>query len=138
MALIEIDRDPSPRTLLLFGPLLALFAGLVGVLLRWRFDLPAAATAVWIAGGGLASLALFVPLLRRPLYLGWVFAAFPVGWVLSHVVLALLYYAVLTPIGLVMRLGGRDVLRRRFDRDADSYWIEYRSRSDTKRYFRQF
>ena len=48
------------------------------------------------------------------------------------------YYLVLTPIGLIRRISGRDPLHRRFDRDADSYWIARKPASDTKRYFRQY
>ncbi len=139
MAVLEINRDPSPKTLLSFGALLALFCGLVGALLYWRFDLPQAARIVWIAGLGLAVLYYAVPPLRRPIYLGWIYAAFPIGWLLSHLLLAVIYYLVLTPIALVMRLlVGRDALHRRFDSDAGSYWVEYRSSRDPKRYFRQF
>jgi len=139
MGVIEIDRNPSPRTLRFFGLLFAVFCGLVGALLRWRFDLGTAATVVWIAGAGVAALYYLVPPLRRPLYLGWIHAAFPIGWLLSHLLLALVYYGVLTPIGLVMRLFRRDPLHRRFDPEAESYWVEYRASADpTRRYFRQF
>ena len=138
MAVIEINRDPSPKTLLWFGALLALFCGLVGALLTWRFDLHRAATIVWSVGLGLAIVYYAIPPLRRPLYLGWIYAFFPLGWLLSHLLLGVIYYLILTPIGLVMRLFGRDTLRRRLDPDAESYWIEYGARKDPKRYFRQF
>ena len=138
MAVIEINRDPSPRSLLWFGVLLALFGGLVGAVLWWRFDLHQAARIVWIVAVGLAVVYYAVPPLRRPLYLGWIYAFFPLGWVLSHALLGAIYYLVLTPIGLVMRLFGRDSLRRRRDPDAETYWIEYGPPKDPKRYFRQF
>jgi hypothetical protein len=67
-------------------------------------------------------------------YLAW-----PIGFVVSHVVLALVYYLVLTPIGLAMRVFGYDPMRREFDRSAESYWIA-RDTAEIKaeRYFRQF
>ena len=43
-----------------------------------------------------------------------------------------------TPIGLAMRLVGRDPLRRRFDRQASTYWIKRPEQDETGRYFRQF
>lgn len=138
MAIIDINRDPSRKTMLWFGALLALFCGLVGALLHWRFDLPRAARVVWTAGAGLAALYYAAPPLRRPIYLGWIYAFFPLGWVLSHILLGTIYYLVLTPIGLIMRLFGRDPLRRRFEPDAETYWIEYAAGQDPKRYFRQF
>lgn len=138
MAMIEIDRNPSPRTLLLFGFLLAAFAGLVGWLLAWRFDAPEAARWVWIVGGALGLLCVALPPIRRPLYLAWSYAFYPIGWVLSHVLLAAIWYLVLTPIGLLLRLFGRDPLGRRRDPQARTHWVPYRSRSDADRYFRQF
>jgi hypothetical protein len=65
-------------------------------------------------------------------------AALPIGWTISHLVLGAVYYLVLTPIGLVMRLLGRDPMQRRFDRSAKSYWIERTPRTDPSRHFRQF
>jgi hypothetical protein len=38
--------------------------------------------------------------------------------------MGLVFYAVVTPMGVAMRLAGRDPMRRRFDRAADSYWID--------------
>ena len=79
-----------------------------------------------------------VPVVRRPLYLGWMYATLPIGWVVTHVMLGLIYYLMFTPIGLIMRLGGRDLMQRRFDREASSYWIEHRPDDRPERYFRQF
>jgi len=56
----------------------------------------------------------------------------------SHLVMAIIFYGVLTPIGLAMRLGGRDPLHRKFDRAAGSYWVDRRRPADVKRYFKQF
>ena len=50
-------------------------------------------------------------------------AAFPIGWVVSHALMAAIYYLVITPMAVAMRLLGRDPLDRRFDRDATTYWV---------------
>jgi len=78
------------------------------------------------------------PALRRPIYLGWMYASYPIGWAVSHVLLAIIYFVVLTPVGLVVRVCGHDPMQRRFDRQAASYWIERQPGGDVKRYFRQF
>ena len=59
-----------------------------------------------------------IPNVRRLLYLGWMRVFYPIGWVVSHLLLAIVYYLVLTPIGLVMRLFGGDPMHRGFDRSA--------------------
>jgi len=81
----------------------------------------------------------FSPRFLRLVFVGMSYAAFPVGFVVSHVVLAVVFYGVLTPIGLIMRIFGYDSMKRRFDADTDSYWVE-RDPSGTEptRYFRQF
>ena len=75
----------------------------------------------------------------RMVFLGMSYLAWPIGFVVSHIILAAVYYLVLTPVGLVMRLVGYDPMKRRFDRDGSSYWIARDpSGVDSKRYFRQF
>lgn len=139
MGVIQINRNPSRRQLNQFGFVWLGFMSLFAVVawLKWS------STAV---SGALAAAAVVVPVVgwmapavMRLVYLGLSYAAFPVGWVVSHVVLALVYFAVLTPIGLVMRLGGHDPMRRRFDRGAATYWIERpETAGEPRRYFRQF
>ena len=62
----------------------------------------------------------------------------PIGWTISHAVLALLYYLLFTPIGLIIRLFGRDPMQRRLDRSAATYWVPHNQDRDAGRYFRQF
>ena len=137
MPVIEINRNPSRRDLRIFGALLLVFAGVVGALLHWRWHAPGAARAVWIAGAVLVGLYFGVPPLRRPIYLGWIYVTFPIGFVLSHVILGLVYYGVFTPMGLIMRLVGHDPMRRKMDRAAKSYWVAHDPHRSMERYFRQ-
>jgi hypothetical protein len=122
---------------------------LLGVLLPGLFGASSAATAAvggwsvaWIlwAVGAVGALGIWaVPALGRRIYVGWMLAAAPIGWTISHLVLSIVYYGVLTPIGLLMRLFGRDPMQRRMDRSGSgSYWIERSKKSESWRYFRQF
>jgi hypothetical protein len=72
------------------------------------------------------------------MYLGWMRLFFPLGWTISHAVLLVLYFVVVTPIGLVMRVIRYDPMARRLDPDAPSYWVEHRTGGDSARYLRQF
>ncbi len=137
MAIIEINKNPSRRDLNVFGLLFLLFAGVIGAGLYFRSGAHEAARAVWIAGALLTLLYFAIPPLRRPFYLGWLYVTFPIGFVLSHVILGAVFYLVFTPAGLVMRLLGKDPLHRRFDGAAATYWVEHDPHSDPKRYFRQ-
>jgi hypothetical protein len=126
------------RTRQLAGALLPLLFGATGA--AASSGLPARSVLFPLAaigvGGALAIWA--APGIGKRIWVGWMTAAAPIGWSLSHVVLAAVYYLVLTPIGLVMRAAGRDPLARRFDRAAASYWIKRDPQVSTERYFRQF
>lgn len=87
-------------------------------------------------GGALSILA--APALGARVWRLWMRAGAPVGWTVSRLVLGLVYYGVVTPIGFVMHLVGYDPLRRRFDRAVSSYWIARPRREGTERYFRQY
>jgi hypothetical protein len=76
--------------------------------------------------------------LTKVLYIVLIVVTLPIGWVVSHVALAILYYLVLTPTGLVRRLMRRDSLKRRFDDKATTYWIPHTHPDDPKRYLDQY
>ncbi len=65
--------------------------------------------------------------------------AFPIGWLVSQVVMVGMYYGVLTPLGLALRATGRDPLAlKRSDPPRDSYWESKPTPEDPRRYFRQY
>ena len=63
---------------------------------------------------------------------------YPIGFVISIAIFASVYYLVVTPIGLVFKLIGRDAMNRTFDPSAETYWVPRRPPANMKRYFRQF
>jgi|JI8StandDraft_1071087.scaffolds.fasta_scaffold384955_2 ABC-type uncharacterized transport system permease subunit len=137
MAMLEINKNPSARELNWFGLLLIIFAAGVGSWLYFRGS-PFAGQLVWGVGGGLAAVFFAVPPARRYIYLGWLYAAYPIGYVVSHVIMGVIYFGVVTPVGLIMRALGHDPMTRSFDKQAKTYWIEHRTDRDPKRYFKQF
>jgi hypothetical protein len=138
VALLEINRNPSRRDLAWFGAVLLLFFVVVGGIIGRALHSDVARNALWGAGSGLALVYYLVPPLRRPVFVGWMYAAYPIGFVVSHVLLGLVYFGVVTPIGLLMRAVGHDPMARRFDRSAPTYWIARERAADVTRYFRQF
>ena len=138
MAVLEINRHPSAGELRWFGVLLAVFVALAGGLVYWRLEAPATARMIWTGGAALTAIYAAAPPLRRWILLGWLYAVFPIGWTLSHLVLAATYYLVVTPIGMLLRLVDGDPLDRGPDRSAASYWTARRPVRDVRRYFRQF
>jgi hypothetical protein len=138
MSLVEINKNPSERELKWFGLVLVAFCGLVSGLVYARFRWPVAS---WIPLGAaivVASVYYLVPAVRRPIYLGWMYAFLPVGIVVSFALLAAIYFLVFTPIGLLMRLVGRERVPREFDRQAPTYWVKRPPARPPESYFRQF
>ena len=138
MSHFQVNRNPTPRDLRWFGLLLPIFVAAVGAIARWQFGAPTVALGIWSAGGALVVLYWGAPPLRRPVLVGWMYAALPIGWTVSHLMMGVVYFAVVTPIGLLSRLVRGDTLHRRPNRTARSYWIERPRRSGTRRYLRQF
>jgi len=138
MSLLSIDRHPPARQLRAFGMLLAIFVPLLGALVWWRAGRLEAGTTIWIAGGVLTAIYWLAPALRRPIYVGWMYAAFPIGWTVSHLLMAVIFYGVITPIGWLLRASGRELLPRAFDRRAPTYWAPRARPGDISRYFRQY
>ncbi len=90
-------------------------------------------------GVALVVLGLLLPKTLKQVYIGWMSAAIVLGFLVSNVVLALFFFLVMTPIGLIARLAGKDFLGLKIRRDVPSYWIRRqptaRAKSDYERQF---
>lgn len=138
MAVIEINWKPSHRDLRLFAVVQLVAMTVAAWLLHRKSGWNAMAVALLVASLVTMLVGIVTPPLMRPLFLAWMIAAFPIGWVMSHVALAVVYFGVVTPIAFALRLAGRDTLQRRPRSDAVTYWIPRSPRSEAGRYFRQF
>jgi hypothetical protein len=137
MAIFQINKNPSRRDLLIFSAILPVFFALVGAF-RWHAGSIEVAKLLWSVGMAVSALALFVPTARRRIYVGWMYATFPIAWTVSHIILGAMYFLVATPVALLLRLFGRDPMQRKFDKAAQSYWVLRQPNQDSARYFRQF
>ncbi len=91
--------------------------------------------------GGLAVcglLGLCLPSKILGIYRTWMFIVTPIGWLISHLVMAAIYFLLITPIGLLRRLFGADTLNIRDQTHRDSFWLPVRQDDDPKRSFRQY
>jgi hypothetical protein len=129
LSLIEINKNPSRRDLFWFGAVVAALCGVIGAIFHWKLGAPSAARGFWIAGAAILVVYYAVPPLRRPMYVGWMVLCWPLGWVMSHVILGIAYFLVITPVGLIMRAFGNDPMRRKFDRSATTYWTPHEERA---------
>jgi hypothetical protein len=139
VVLIQVNWEPSRRELRQFaGIWFPPFFALVGALI-WNFSGSlTAALVIWSAALAVSVVGVWRPEKMRPIFVGWMVAAFPIGWMITHLLLGVVFYLVMTPIGLVMRLLRRDPMARRFDKSTATYWSPHNPGGDTARYFRQF
>lgn len=136
--MIDINLHPTDR-------MLRQFAG------AWLLVLGALAAHQWLMRGNpraaavllVAALAAGVAGLVRPRAVRWLFlaatiAAFPIGWVVSQVMLVVLFMVVMTPVALLFKVRGRDRLARRRRHEQTSYWKPKAATADMRRYLRQY
>jgi hypothetical protein len=112
------DVKQARKTVVIVGAALIAFGGI-------SFARHHLLRAEILAGGGalLLVLALIAPRATAPLHNAWMEFAAVLGWINSRLLLSLMYYGVMTPLGLVLRVVvGRDPMNRR-RRPAESYWI---------------
>jgi len=138
MALISIDPYPARPVPAWFGVTLPVFFALIGGVVRLATGEWTAPLLVWTFGAASTLIYYTLRPLRRPLDLAWMYLLFPIGWAMSYLVSGLMYYLVITPIGLLMRALGRDLMQRRFEPDATSYWVPHRAAQGLSQYFHQF
>ena len=67
-------------------------------------------------------LGLMLPGILKPLQKIWMGFSVIVGFFMSRLILCILFYVAITPIGLIMRLFGKDLLEQKIDKARDSYW----------------
>jgi hypothetical protein len=145
--LVTLNFNPDAQTLRQFG-FIALFAFGLLALAAWTesfmfsFGLGSARQIVSAILGGLAALCLIFSLVmpsgNRPIYVGLSVITYPIGFVMSYVVLGLLFFGIIGPMALVLRLVGKDPMARRYDPSAPSYWTRARRARSNQAYLRQF
>jgi hypothetical protein len=135
MPLVELKKDATLGELRTFG---CVWAPLTFVLLAWArggetgWELAVAAVAAFMA------IAWVKPRWLKPVYLAWRGLAFPLAWLTAHMVLAAVFFLLITPIGWILRAVGYDPLARQFDREAQSYWTPRPPDNDPQRSFRPY
>lgn len=124
-----------------FGLSVGIVLGLLGWLFWWREkDFYSYFLFVSLI---LISLGLIAPAALKPFQKAWMRVAVIMGWFMTRLILSVLFYAVITPIGLIAKVSGKEFLDEKFDKhknkNISSYWIHRRETTfDKSRYEKQF
>ena len=133
----QIATNRNKKEFRKFGITIGVFLILVGlVLFLRRSDY---AMTVGIIGTAFCAIGLILPVLLRPFYIIWMSLASVLGFIMTRVILSLVFYLIFTPVGLVLRLLRKDLLNRKIEPDKQSYWElrpeeEYDPKSSEKQY----
>ena len=146
--MIDLNLDPDAKTLRHFGFIALVGFSAIAALVwfeklifagGWLGDARETVAYTLVAIGGFAALcSLVFPKANKFLFIGLSIVAFPIGFVLSYVIMGTLFFLIITPIGLVMRALGKNPLALDYAQDADSYWNECRPSRPSDSYFKQF
>ena len=114
----DLDRHGLRQFSFVTGGILA---GLFGVLFPWLFDLGWPRWP-WIVAGALITVGTIAPLALRPIYKGWMRFGLALSRFTTPIIMGLVFYLIITPIGLLRRLFAADSIAREFH-DDDSYRV---------------
>ena len=115
----ELDRKGLRHFGLTTG---AIVAGLFGLFFPWLLEIGIPLWP-WIVAGVLAVWALLFPATLKPVYRGWMKFGLLLSRITTPLILGIVFFLVILPIALIMRVFGHDPMARRIDKAAQTYRI---------------
>ncbi len=134
----DVTRAPSHRVVRQFAALCFLLLGLLGILQAARHGRPVLGAALILVGATCLLAGWWAPSVFRWVFTAAMLLAFPIGFVVAQVILALLFLLVFTPLGLLLRLRGRDAMMRARKPAGATYWEDRPPAPEAARYLRQY
>jgi hypothetical protein len=116
----ELDRKGLREFGLVTG---GIVGALFGLFFPWLLERPVPRWP-WVIFGALGLTALAAPLALRPVYKWWMKFGLLMSRITTPIIMGIVFYIVLTPMGLIMRLAGKDYMARRRDRNVASYRVK--------------
>lgn len=120
MSSISTNELPR-RTITSFAMVVSIALLVIAAYQWWRGGAPWVLITLVSIAAVLLLLAAVAPALLRPVYRGWMRVGETLGWINTRILLTLVFFLAVTPIGLLMRLFGRSPIAVR---RKDSYWVD--------------
>jgi multisubunit Na+/H+ antiporter MnhG subunit len=125
-----MQNDPQDKQLRSFGLILG---GIFGVIAVWPLIFHGAQARSWAT---VAAAVLIIPALIDPralywIHKGWMALGHVMGWINTRIILGLVFYLIVTPIGFIRHAMGKDSMGKEFAPDAGSYRVARKVRPAT-------
>jgi hypothetical protein len=88
--------------------------------------------------GGLVLFGAVVPILLKPVYILFLYLGELLGWVMTRVILSILFFVILTPVSWLSKLSGKRYFAMRPDTSKETYWLDVEESSDVDHYEKQY
>ena len=79
-----------------------------------------------------------LPFVLKPIYWIWMIFATILGWIMTRIILSLLFYVIITPIGLILRMFGKQFLELKYNKNVNTYWNYRESQNQYDNHEKQF
>lgn len=120
----ELDRKGLREFGIVTG---AIVAGLFGLFFPWLLDrpislIPPQPAWPWVIFGVLGGMGLLMPMALNPVYKIWMRFGLLMGKIMTPLIMSIVFYIVITPVGLFRRIFAKDSLAREFD-ETETYRV---------------
>jgi hypothetical protein len=134
----HVKWRPDARELRRFAIAMLIGFTILGLLTAWRGKSIGTASIVLWSVGVVLAVAAFIPRLGRIAYLAVYLPTSIIGYVVSNVLLALMFLLVITPLGLILKLMGKDLLQQQRRPKDRTGWLAVKTTKTDDSYYRQF
>jgi hypothetical protein len=117
-----VERAATRKELRQFG---LLVGGVFAVIGLWPIVFRGEPLRLWAIGigGMLIAFAAVLPLALTPIHKGWMWTGHVLGWINTRIILGIVFYGLVTPIGMASRLLGKDTLQRTLEESSTTYRV---------------
>jgi hypothetical protein len=129
----------TPREIRVWALVMTTVLTAIGIIQHLIWVHTRAAAIFWIIAALFFLPGLLFPTALKPVYRIWLIFAAGMAWFNTRLILGLTFFLVFTPVGIVLKLLGKDLIKEKWDRQATSYWIERTDEPfDPSRYEKQY
>ena len=116
--------DTSSKEIRKFGLVIAIALGVIGGFIYLKTQSLTTVKWLWWIGLLFLIIGFVLPSILRPVYRIWMVLGYFIGEIVSRIILTVLFYIVVTPTGLVLKLFRKDILAQKIEKNRESYWVK--------------